>query len=139
MASGALGSIISFFALLMISTAHYGNQSDPVGFVTVVFGPALLFAAGLGVLRRRPWGYFLSLVLVLAFAASCVVDLVRHPLGPTVKQSRSPSGVLTTTYDSGSARSIAPLAFSLLFIGYLLLPFVRREFGLAGAERASAG
>lgn len=130
MAAGALGSIISFFAVLMVSTAHYGNQSDPVGFVTVVFGPAMLFAAGLGMLRRRPWGYFLSLLLVLAFVASCVWDLLTQPLAPTTTRSVSPSGVPTTTFRSGSSRSIMPLAISLGFIGYLLLPPVRREVGL---------
>ncbi len=127
-AGGALTIPVSVISALMLSVHHYGNQSDPLGFLIVVGGPSTLFVAGVGLLLRKSWGYFLALALLSIFLLSGVVDIIRAPFAPGTTFSQSAGGVPTTTFHSGARNSIAPLLVGLALSIYLLLPSVRNEF-----------
>lgn len=124
---GGIGMVISVLSLMMLSTGNYG-QSTATGFLTVVVGPWVLFAGGLGLLLRKWWGHLAIVALTAAFAVSCALDFTRQPLGPTETVTYSPTGVKTTTFRSGSRGSIFPLGASLALLLVLLLPAVRAGF-----------
>ncbi len=127
-AGGAVTIPISVLSALMLSVHHYGNQSDPIGFLIVVCGPSTLLVAGVGLLLRKSWGYFLALALLSFYLLSCVVDIIRAPFAPATTFNPSAGGVPTTTFHSGSRNSIPPLLIGLGLLTFLFLPPVRAEF-----------
>lgn len=124
---GALLLPISFISAIMVAQGAPGTSgSDPLGYFTVVFGPLLVAISGIGLLRRKAWGRYLLLGLLLAIMVSNGHDMLRVPQGP--RTFIAPSGVKTTILESKNTYA-APIFFTcLVLVAGLLAPRVRREF-----------
>lgn len=125
---GALFSVISFFALLMLLVGKDGTQtSDVTGFFLVVVAPPLTAFAGLGLALRWRWAWYYLVAALACVVLWNVVDMATHS-EPSVTTTVSPSGVKTTTYRGGAAYSLPALALAAGLLVVLLLPRARREF-----------
>ncbi len=85
MAAGLLGLPISVITFLMIMVRSYGTEhNDPIGYVIIVFGPALMVLTGIGLLRRWP---VLRFGIVLGLAGMCLVVATVVAFGPRLISS----------------------------------------------------
>ena len=108
MATGVLGMI----AVVGLFSLH--NAGMLLVFWPLLAGVALMLVAGAAIFVRRPWSYYVHILIVLVNGAIYVVYL-----GPMLGPNAWPQLLLQ------AAVIVAPL--TLLF----LLPSVRRYFGVA--------
>lgn len=132
---GALLLPISFISAIMVAVGSYGtSESDPLGYFTVVCGPPLIVASGIGLLLRKAWARYLLLALLLAMLAFNGYEMLRVPEGP--RTFIAPSGVRTTITDSSDPYAKTVFFTCLVVIAMLLTPRVRREFAAQGSRHA---
>ncbi|MCC6884734.1 MAG: hypothetical protein IT576_21435 [Verrucomicrobiales bacterium] len=136
---GALALPVSGMTLLMVVARSHGTDAaDAAGFFTVVVAPPLALLAGIGLLRRRSWGWAGVLVLLAGLIAHQA-----HELGtrrPTDTVTLSPDGVRTTVLASGSNHHSMPIiVVSALVLAKLLSRSVRSECGMTGKAAGTRG
>lgn len=128
---GALTSVVSFFALLMILVGKDGaRNSDVAGFFLVVVAPPLTAIAGVGLALRWRWAWYglvAGLAGVMLWNAAAMVS---HP-APTVTTTVSPGGTKTTVYREGASFFLPTFVLATGLLAVLLIPRVRREFTTA--------
>lgn len=121
---GALLSVISFFAFLMIIAGSHGTASTTVSdFLSVVVAPPAAVVVGIGLILRRRWAW-LCAVLGLPVAMGSGL-LAAWPSDPTA-----------TGFGGGWDLPLVVFASGCL-LGILLLPRARGEFagGVAAGDR----
>ncbi len=125
---GGLGLPISVITVLMILVKSYGTQtSDPLGFVIIVLGPAIVAVTGFGLLRRWRWAWFATLALLLIIGVMEGWYLVQGPRESFIYTDAS--GVKTTMMSSNP--NVTTLPILLLCVGLLVKLIsrgVRSEF-----------
>lgn len=118
---------ISFISAIMVAVGSQGTSNpDPIGYATVVFGPLAALVSGIGLLRRKAWGRYLLLALLVLMLVANGYDMARAPAGP--RTYISPEGVKTTVLASPVTYSGPVFLTCLALIVALLMPRVRREF-----------
>jgi hypothetical protein len=117
---------ISFISVLMVVAGHPGTQNvEPLGAFTVLVGPTMTLVAGIGLLRRQRWAWWILVLSLVAIIVSNVRTMIRVESGPS--HYVSPSGVPTTVYKT-SIPSLGPIiGASVLALGFLLTRRVRAE------------
>jgi hypothetical protein len=135
---GALTSVVSFFALLMILVGKDGaRNSDVAGFFLVVAVPPLTAIAGVGLALRWRWAWYglvAGLAGVMLWNAAAMVS---HP-APTVTTTVSASGTKTTVYREGATFFLPTFVLATGLLVVLLIPRVRREFTTARRPSSQA-
>ena len=128
MLAGIIGLPISGITVLMIMVKSYGTQtSDPLGFVIIVLGPAMLLITGFGLLRRRWWARGAAMLLLVAVMTFHAWELIKGPRPTTTYTSAS--GVRTTVMGSGTNHASLPIiALCLGVLIKLRSAAVRAEF-----------
>lgn len=127
---GTLLVPVSGCAFLMVLAGGDGTSSSDVGgFLTVVVAPPAALLAGIGLLRRRAWAWWLAGALLLGVIAGNVHALLTWRPAPTIR--RSPSGVPTTILASPPNHHSVPIIVvcTLALLG-LSRRTVRRELGV---------
>ncbi len=129
MIAGILGLPISFITILMLLVKSYGTQtSDPIGFVIVVLGPAILLITGFGLLRRYWWARGAGILLLGILIADNAWTLIKGPRPTTTYTSAS--GVETTVMGSGTNYTSLPvIAICVGLLVKLSSAGVRDDFG----------
>lgn len=129
---------ISFISVLMVVAGHPGTKTvEPVGAFTVLVGPTMTLVAGIGLLRRQRWGWWILVLTLVAIIVSNVRTMIRVESGPS--HYVSPSGVPTTVYKT-SIPSLGPIiGGSALALGFLLTRRVRAECGVKAPHPLPAG
>ncbi|MCP5558996.1 MAG: hypothetical protein H7A55_14725 [Verrucomicrobiaceae bacterium] len=125
---GGLGLPISFITAAMLLVRSYGTANATfVDSCVMVFGPALLFVTGLGLLRRWRWAWFSTLAILLITLAIQPRELVEVPRRST--PTPSPSGVPTTVNDPVTRSTSLPMVLlCVAAIAWLNTKAVRGEF-----------
>lgn len=130
---------VSGITLLMVLARSHGTASaDAAGFFTVVVAPPLALLAGVGLLRRRTWGWAGVLVLLAGLIVHQALELGTRR--PTDTITLSPDGVQTTVLASGSNHHSMPIiVVSALVLAKLLSRSVRAECGRTGNAAGAGG
>ena len=125
-ALGGVGTPLSFLALIMSVSHHYGSSGTVGGFLTIVVAPPATLVAGICLLLRMRWArYFL--IALSAFVLGW--NLVQIPNRPPPEQvTISPSGVKTTTFSVGVGFFVPFVVVSAVVLAWLFLPPVRADF-----------
>jgi hypothetical protein len=128
MVIGVLGLPISGITVAMMLVKSYGTQTfDPVGFVIIVLGPAMLLATGFGLLRRRWWGRGAAMALLAFVVMINAWEVIKGPRPTTT--FTSPLGVKTTVIGSGMNDTALPImALCIGMLVKLCTERVRSEF-----------
>ena len=120
---GVVGLPISFITVLMIVAHSYGtNNSDPVGFITVVLGPPTLLATGFGLLRRWRWALVSNAVILIVIVLTHAGQIIQGPL--KTRTFVDAAGVQTTVTGSGTNLYSVPV---ILLCTGLLVKLVSRS------------
>lgn len=126
----ALATPISVVSCLMLLVGSYGTKSaDPIGGLIVVGGPFAFLLAGIGLLRRKRWAYYLMLAALLALLAYNVYGILRGP-SPAASYV-SADGVPTTVLASEASYALPFIAICVCILILLLAPNIRSEFGIS--------
>lgn len=137
----ALTIPISAISLAMILTHSYGMSSaTALGFVMVVLGPPVSLVAGVGLLRRKRWGWAVILAVLTLIVISSAGDIVQAPLRPVTYTV--PSGVPTTVLPRDFTFYCYLLPFVVVCAGVivkLLTKKVRAEFAAASPSGLITG
>lgn len=137
-AVGAILLPISFVSVLMATVPHYGDWSARVlGFISIVFGPIAVLAAGVGLLKRKRWAPPLTMGLSVLVLADNLVGMLQ---GPTLASSTMDAvGVIQTRLASDAAYSPVLMVLSFAVIALMLGKAVRHEFAPAQEVSAAIG
>ena len=129
---GAIWAFTGAWAFLQPETiraqvARFGVPQLLTGFgVTVAYTDAavnlllaaLLFAAGVGLLRLRTWGARLAVWYAIGRVGWSVVSTVLAYMGPVT--TRPPAGRMLPDQAAFMTERFGPIAFTILFAGFLL-------------------
>ena len=130
MALSALMLPISACSALMVAAGSQGTaNTDALGYVTVVFGPAFMLACGYGLLRRRAWGYYGVLAVLGVIVLVNGYDMARAPTEDVT--TVGPDGVRHTTLGGGAGYLAPFVVVPGVLIAILLTPRARRDFARA--------
>lgn len=132
---------ISLISGMMVMAGSHGTASaGALGFFTMVLGPPITLAAGIGLLWRRKWALVTIMVVLGGIAFSNGLNLARNASAP--RSYVSPGGVPTTVVPAGPDYVVPTAILVVVCAGLLvalLLPRVRREFGFGiGRSRPAA-
>ncbi|HET9064128.1 MAG TPA: hypothetical protein VFO62_12645 [Candidatus Binatia bacterium] len=118
---------ISFITLLMILVGSYGTESASLlGFLNVVVAPPVTLAAGIGLLRRKPWARHYLLALFSVILTYNVYAFARA--APEPSHYVSPSGVPTTVLPTDRTMFVPIIVVAVVALAVLLSRRVRRDF-----------
>jgi len=127
---GALMLPISACSALMVAAGSQGTSStDVLGYVTVVFGPIVAVACGVGMLGRKAWGFYGTLAILFAIALVNGYDMATAPMNDVT--TVGPDGVRHTTLGGGAAFLAPFVLVPGVLIAILLTPRARRDFAQA--------
>ncbi len=133
----ALGIPISVISGLMLIAGSYGTQNaEPLGAFTVLAGPTLTLVAGIGLLRRQRWGWWILVLVLGAIVVSNVWTMLAVKAGPS--HFVSPEGVPTTVLQSGTVGLATIVVVSASSLGFLLTRRVRTECGVKAVRLSMA-
>ncbi len=139
MAGGALLLPISVISLLMVLAGSHGTQNASLlGGLLVIGGPPAAVATGFGLLQRQRWAYAAVVAMLVLWAASNLVSILR---GPTPERTDiAPSGVKTTVLASGVDYPwhVLMIAVSVGVLVKLSTPSVRAELGVSRPAGAAS-
>lgn len=97
---GLIGLPVSFFFVVIVVGKSYATQnSDPIFCLIMVFGPAILLAAGFGLYKRLWWALGSVVGLLALVILSEAWELTKAPRPTTTFIAES--GVMTTVLSSG--------------------------------------
>jgi hypothetical protein len=126
---GALVIPISVIAALMVIAGHPGSRSaEPLGALAVFAGPALVLGAGIGLLRRQRWAWWIMVGVLGAIVVSNVWTMIAVETGPS--HYISPAGVPTTVLKSRALYLSPFVIVSGLSLAFLLTRRIRTECGV---------
>jgi hypothetical protein len=118
---------ISACSALMVAVGSHGTQNtDVLGYVTVVFGPLFALACGFGLLRRKPWGWYGVLALCAIVLATNAYTMATAPTEDVT--TIGPDGVRNTRLGGGAEFLWPFVLFPGVLIALLLTPGARRDF-----------
>ncbi|MBK8035653.1 MAG: hypothetical protein IPK22_00740 [Verrucomicrobiaceae bacterium] len=118
---------ISVISMMMMAVGSYGtSNADPLGALAVFFGPAIMFAAGIGLWRRWKWAWFVMVALMIATVSSNLFTIISVESKP--KHFTSASGVETTIVTDGFQNRKGIIMLSGCVLAFLCTRRVRSEF-----------